>query len=299
MRHWTFLSIWVLCGGLSSHATDITTRVQVTGDRVNIRAGANSNKEVMLQVNTGQELVATAIEGDWVQVVPPKTCPVWVYGEYVQDSVITANKVNIRAGSNINYTPVGRVEKGTSVIVLGTKGDWVKIQPPDTVRVWVHRSLVRVMENVASIAADHPDIADAPDASSAVLAAPTAKSPVPDPLVEEPVVAAVPVVIEYTKVKDGVPTSLTAMGLIPVKGQGDVSDYTGKLRWTSDLLIKRPSELRLVSIGPGRSVTTCYIYAERKQLEDLIGRDLHVQGRVYWLQGVRYPVLIPDAVTPL
>ena len=257
MRNWTFLGIWVLGGSLLCHAAELTAKVQVTGDRVNIRAGANSNKEVMFQVNAGQELVATAIEGDWVQVVPPKTCSVWVYGKYVQDSIITADKVNIRAGSNINYTPVGQVGKGTSITVLGTKGDWVQIEPPDTVRVWVHKSLVRVVEEVASVAGGHPDIAEAPDAALAVIADPTAGGPVLTPIVEEPVVAAVPVVIEYTKVKDGVPASLTSMGLIPVKGQGDVSDYTGKLRWTSDLLIKRPSELRLVSIGPGRSVTTC------------------------------------------
>jgi len=58
----------------------------------------------------------------------------------------------------------------------------------------------------------------------------------------------------------------------------------------------RPSAFRLVSPrGSVRVETLCYLYARPRALGDTVGRTVRMTGRRYWVQGVRYPVVIPES----
>ena len=183
--------------------------------------------------------------------------------------------------------------------MLSHKGKWTEITAPPITRAWIHESLLELVSPERDQPDTKPDVADTPQL--------TPPASVDSPEISQPETSQIPQLnvstkpepLEYARSETGVPQKLKQMGLIPIDGQGAVKTMKGKLRWTSDLLIKRPSELRLAHSEAGRSVTTCYVFAERSQMESLIGRQLEVRGKVYWLRGVRYPVLIPDVVTPL
>src|SRR5947208_2203375 len=50
---------------------------------------------------------------------------------YQWKAVVNANGVLIRSGAGDNYYPTQRLDKGTNVIVVGNKFDWLKIIPPE------------------------------------------------------------------------------------------------------------------------------------------------------------------------
>ena len=293
------LTIAAIFGTSVLFAADLDARARVLKDRVNVRAGASTSKEVLFQVNSGESLEATGRQAEWIQIVVPERVSVWVYSQFVDGSTIKTDKVNLRAGANINYTRVGQLNKGDTVHVISRKEKWTEISAPPVTRAWIHESLLELLGPEHDKPDHTPDQADLPvPGTTAPTTIPEIHKPETNQVVqveEQPQ----PLPLKYAKSDTGVPVKLEEMGLVPMEGQAKVETMTGKLRWTSDLLIKRPSELRLARTEAGRSVTSCYVFAERSQMESLIGRQLEIRGKVYWLRGVRYPVLVPDVVTPL
>ncbi len=86
------------------------------------------------------------------------------------------------------------------------------------------------------------------------------------------------------------------MGLVPLIGQGRPAIYEGTLTKGSFLLI-RPSQFRIVSRGRGRVTTLCYVMGSEPQLDSLIGREITIHGKEYWLQGTRHPVITTERIT--
>lgn len=67
----------------------------------------------------------------WAKISYPTNAHVWVDAKYVDSSgTVTIKKLNLRAGPGENYSVVGIIEKGTQVTSEGTKGNWMKIEPP-------------------------------------------------------------------------------------------------------------------------------------------------------------------------
>ncbi len=85
------------------------------------------------------------------------------------------------------------------------------------------------------------------------------------------------------------------MGLVPLVGQGRAAVYEGTLT-RGGLLLIRPSRFRIVERGRGRVVTLAYVMGNEPQLESLVGRELTIHGREYWLQGIRHPVLVAERI---
>lgn len=48
--------------------------------------------------------------------------------------------VNLRDGPGTNYRVIGNAKKGTSLKILETKGDWLRVRLEDTKEAWVSRS---------------------------------------------------------------------------------------------------------------------------------------------------------------
>jgi hypothetical protein len=42
----------------------------------------------------------------------------------------------------------------------------------------------------------------------------------------------------------------------------------------------------------------CYVRGNNVQMNSLLGRRLLIRGREYWVQGAKYPVVIPDEIIP-
>jgi hypothetical protein len=115
----------------------------VTGTRVNVRALADPQSEIVGQVTHGAELTATGRkQNGMVEIVPPEAVAAWVYSELVRDGRVAASSVRVRSGPGIGYRSIGKVAKGSAIKVRESVGDWVKIVPPATCRVWISSSYV-------------------------------------------------------------------------------------------------------------------------------------------------------------
>lgn len=49
----------------------------------------------------------------------------------------------------------------------------------------------------------------------------------------------------------------------------------------------------------GRSVIICHVAGDEAILASSKGREVIARGREYWLNNVRYPVLVIDALVPV
>ena len=125
--------------------------VEVIKNRVNLRAGDNSNKEVVGQVNAGDVMEYFSEKGDWIEVRPPDSVSAYVHREFIKDGLVQATPLNLRAGASLNYSRIGQVEQGYAIEVRGEKGDWIEIAPPDTTRVWIHKSLIKKVDESTAI----------------------------------------------------------------------------------------------------------------------------------------------------
>ncbi len=56
---------------------------------------------------------------------------------------LTADRVNVRAGSSINYEALCKLNEGDRVAVREERGGWLKIVSPPPVRVWIWAEFVR------------------------------------------------------------------------------------------------------------------------------------------------------------
>ena len=276
------------------------TTVRVGGDSVNLRAGPTLRREVVGQVSKGDVLtVVGSATGEWVSVLAPESIDLWTYGELVQDGHAAVPKLHVRCGPGINYTVVGKLAKGDRVSVRGSRDKWLKIAPPPGTVLWVSAQyLTPAMSEArhAPVAVDRPPpgpaVADVTTAD--VPRAPVAPARDPQPAADAgaaatavpPAVPASPVPVSPAPTRD----------LIPSVEQGKTVHYQGVLR-PAGLVWRRPSRYRLVrSEKTGTAATSCYVSADESTLSLLVGHRVHLVGKEYWLQGVRYPLVVATRV---
>ena len=92
------------------------------------------------------------------------------------------------------------------------------------------------------------------------------------------------------------PSVLEGKKLVSSVEQGKSVYYVGTLR-PAGYVWKRPGKFRLTrKDSRGRAVTSCYVLGNESQLAGLRDSLLRVVGKEYWIQGVRYPVVVPEQI---
>jgi len=292
---WSIVGV-MLCAGIVGAAE---SRVKVTADRVNLRARPVFESEVVCQAQTGDLLVPVSEEGDWQGVYAPTSAPVWVHSAFVTNGQVQT-RLKIRGGPGINFSSIGLLQKGESVVVRTTTGDWMQIEPSTSCVLWIHKDYVKA-ETVEPVPASAPvapaAVEPAPVAAPAVpTAAVPPLSPVPPvaPVPASPVApAAVPPVVP--PVAAPTPPDLAAQGLKPEAPQGIRKVWTGQVQ-PIDFIFNRPGNYRLVKPGEGRSATVCYLKGNDAQLSSFVGRKVQVTGWEYWLSQNDFPVIVPETI---
>ena len=289
-----FCAIWLSLAGPGFCQTE--TKVKVVGQRVNLRAKADLQAEVVGQIADGEFLNARSFQDDWVEVAPPDSVELWVHREFIKDNQVMAPKLYVRGGPGINYTVVGTLLRGDTITPKGDFGEWIKIVPPAVCSLWVNRSYVQVLQPEKP----KPVLTQQPAAGQPVKTAQVVEgaSEAPD-IYTPPVVAVAPKVpvvqaVQQQQAATNVPSDLA---LIPLAGQGRIVQRDGILR-LSGLVWGRPSRFRLVRYEGSRIEMICYVRGNSSQMNDLLGQRLLIRGREYWVQGVKYPVVIPDEIIP-
>jgi SH3-like domain-containing protein len=127
----------------------------VTAEKVNVRAGLSENFEVLGQVSRGQKLIVVGKEYDWYKIELPSDFTVFVSDKYVatkdgRNGIITGDRVNVRAGLDVNRTALGQLVKGDTVEIIAHHTDWYEIAPTPKIFGWINEEyLAFKSQNIA------------------------------------------------------------------------------------------------------------------------------------------------------
>jgi uncharacterized protein YgiM (DUF1202 family) len=119
---------------------------------VNVRGQAKYTSEIVTHLKKGDvvtvlEEIKTPTKPDepdrWYKIALPASASAWVNSNFLDEKkAVKPNRLNIRSGPGENYSVLGRIEKGTVVNVLESKGDWAKIEPPAGAYAFVAAHLI-------------------------------------------------------------------------------------------------------------------------------------------------------------
>lgn len=169
-------------------------QAQVTVSELIVRGQAGLKGEMVAHLYKGdtvtvlEQINLAHHEADepaqWAKISYPTNAHVWVNAKYIDtNGVVSAKKLNLRAGPGENYSVVGMIEQGTQVTVDGTKGNWTKIEPPASAYAFVAAKYLTQEAAPAMVAS-----APAPEAPETAPPAPPTPTPVPEqpPIVTTP-----------------------------------------------------------------------------------------------------------------
>ena len=284
--------------------------VRVTAHNVNLRAAPHPTGDLVGQADYNDILLARDLGDEWVEIEPPAAVEAWVKAEYVlrPQNTIGANRVNVRAGSSINYNIIDTLSLGTPVEPVQEFGEWLKIKPPSTARVWISRRFVDPVSDeppspspapepvpeVPSPAA-HGEVSPAP---AEPLPGPSAGLPPPPPPADTPTPLIAPSIPETDAPSSTGEIPLPPpkdLKLIPLAGQGRITEIEGRLR-AAPLINEAPARYRLVRWQNNRWQILCHVYGDAGKLRTLKDKQVRIRGREYWIQKAAAPVLVPDRI---
>ncbi len=317
------VAVVLLSAGLfPAKGAPLTARV--IADRVNLRSKASPTAEVVAQVSSNDLLTVRSWGEEWIEIAPPAHADLWIHKEFIKDSEVLAQNVNIRAGPSVNYAVVGKVSPGMMLERRGEFGDWIKIAPPDSASLWIATSLVQIQRppetNLEVSAAAQPVQEEAPEASATLEKQPAAapepqfpaqaetvtvalnvSEPTPEPVLTAGAASVVitTMVVSVSEAQANQapvdPALPSGFSLLPVAGQGTRLVREGKLHLIG-YAFRSPSRYRLAN---SEGDTICYMNGNQNQLRSLLGRRMRVTGREYWVKGKDYPVLTVERIVLL
>ncbi len=281
--------------GLSNGADAATGEdFVVTGDRVNLRGRPAEWGEVVGQLDSGDSVEVLGMTNGWARIVPPDEVGLWVHGDFVDDGRVQVAKLNVRAGSSINYPIVGRLLRGDEVRVRGSFAEWLEIDPPPGSALWISAAFVDPVrppepepEPDAPAGAGEEVRPAAPDSPPLRAGPPTAVEPLPPP--PKPVQA---------EAAEETPPPPPDLELVPLEGQGKTVQRIGTLA-RAGFLFGPPAKYRLVREIGQMSETITYVKGDAEQLGPFLGARIKIRGREYWIQGEDDPILVPEQIRTL
>ena len=235
-------------------------RATVLKDRVNVRARADKNSELVAQVNKGDAVEVLDRKGDWLRVTLPATAKCFVASKYVQNGAVTADAINVRCGPSTNYRDVGKLAKGEKVEVVDAKGEWTQIKPTAHCAGWIAAEFVEIAV---------PTPTPAPIQTSEIVTPPVSLSPIVSaPL--GPVETSTETETHYV-VKDG---------------------YLAGAKDT-----KTPGSYALMTPNvDGRDYIIAYLDAPQMNLARYDGKHVRILGNQRWKHDERYPTIAVERV---
>jgi len=173
---------------------------EVSAPSVNIRAGQHSNFEKLCRLNKGVQVIVVARSYSWYKIKLPLDAKSFISQNYIQltndkTGVVSANRVNVRAGPDPNTTALGQLKKGASVKILEKLPGWYRIEPIEGTYGWVSAQYL-TFKSSSIPAPSNPPAPTPPSLPPAAL-----------PAVPSPPVAPIPSEVKETVVSEKVPIS--------------------------------------------------------------------------------------------
>lgn len=153
---------------------------RVTAEKVNVRAGQSENFEKLDVLNQKDEVVVVGKSYSWYKIRLPRTAKSFIIDKYVDVkgdmAEVTADRVNVRAGADVNRTALAQLAKGTKVRIIEKLEGWYRIEPIDESYGWISEEFLAFKSNVipsqAAAVVNPPEVVELkpvqPTASSSV-----------------------------------------------------------------------------------------------------------------------------------
>lgn len=259
-------------------------RVNVTADRVSLRAEPDLNAVLMDRTMSGDLLTIKDNSNlDWVGVSPPSSVDVWVLHDFIQNDKVSPAHLNVRSGPSLNHSVVGVIHQGDSVIARGDAGGWLRIAPPETTVVWISRTYTKGAKPVTK----PKPVAHGKPKPISIIPPPESEI-VPEQIeVEDQVVQ--PEINEMLIVAATVLETPNTLIPDPYKMQGVKETFAGVLQTTDSSLFKLMSTTQT-------NIPVCYVRGNQKQMTSHMGRHLTITGKTYWAEGLELPFVIPSKI---
>ena len=176
-----------LLGALLVLQTRAGETAVVQQNRINVRARATLNSEVITQLKEGEKvevLEEITIENPkpddpvkWYRIALPANTPVWVFADFIDaNKTVKPNRLNVRAGPGENYSIIGRLEKGAGVREIRVENGWMEIETPANCHAFVAADYVTKEEP----SAPPPEESPTPKPVEPKLEEPTPAEPPPE-----------------------------------------------------------------------------------------------------------------------
>lgn len=249
---------------------------------------------------------------------------------FAQDTIkVTGDRVSLRAEPDTNAVLLGKAMMGDALVLKdNTNPDWVGVQPPESINLWVSGEFVSnnvVLPEILNIrsgpslshslvgsAVKGDTLAGRGEAGGWLKIAPTSNTviwisrtyvdapampvvvvaPVEEAIAVSDAPPVVPVIAEPTaqEVMRAVSTSAQKKLIAdPAKEQGIEASYTGVLQPADDMLYKLIDD-------HFSDIIVCYVRGNAAQMKTFSGMKLEVTGKAYWAEGKDLPVVVPSKI---
>jgi uncharacterized protein YgiM (DUF1202 family) len=213
---------------------------------------------VLSQINLDKH--AAGEPAQWAKIAYPTNAHVWVNAKYIDaaNNVVSARKLNLRAGPGENYNVVGVLERGAPVSQVSTKDAWMKIGAPTNAYAFVAAMYLKQVAPAPIAAAPAPAETEPTPMPTPV---PEAQPIVTEPINPPPAVAAP----EPAAVDTNVPPP-------PPR----VATHEGVVRHVSSLIT--PTEYELYDPTTDKNVNFLYTTTTNLDLSRYVGMRIIVTG---------------------
>lgn len=143
-------------------------QAKISGGRVNVRAGPNTQYESIAVLTTGSPVTVLAKNGEWYKIIYPADQLASVHKNYVDadiageipeaglPGIVNQDGAEIHAWYWDKSTVVGQLKKGDPVTIKQERGNWYRITAPESARAYVFAQYVKVDGSEAVVADSSP-----------------------------------------------------------------------------------------------------------------------------------------------
>lgn len=271
---------------------------------VNIRGQALLNSEIVGHLKKGdavtilEEITLKKAKQDepsrWFRIVLPPSAGAWVHASFVDAGAVKATRLNLRGGPGEEYSVLGRIEKGTPIKQLETKGDWIKIEAPTNAHGFVAAHL---LEKKPVMIAEVPVKPETPKTPEVVTPPPTTETVTPPttPAIPETPVVPPPTPAPVTPPTVPVPPIVEPAVDVPIEKVKKIVSREGILK--GSVSIQAPTYFELRSLDTGKTIDYVFSPSTNLMLKEFKGKRIIVTGEE--LLDERWqntPVIIVDTL---
>ena len=124
--------------------------VEVTVQKLNLRAGNGTNYPVVQALAKGEKLVVVNDKSGWLEVWLPGDTKCWITKKYVEVTnkekslgVVKVGRINVRSRPESGENIIGHISEGQTVTIKSEKGEWYQIAPTENLTGWVNKKHTR------------------------------------------------------------------------------------------------------------------------------------------------------------